>query len=135
VARSVLALAVAREKMTNMSSRRRPVVGPERLMPPDVPEADSSEKAAADQAAPALPGASRRGQMAFWAILAAIILAGAAVVGVVAVVHARGGPQLARRQRRTGRDTKHGRDLHLHHGLSDYNGQQATQRFTLVIQP
>ena len=65
-------------------------------MLPGMPEADSSEKAAADQAAPASPDAARRGQLAFWAILAAMILAGAAVVGVVAVVHARGGPQLAR---------------------------------------
>jgi cytochrome oxidase Cu insertion factor (SCO1/SenC/PrrC family) len=54
-----------------------------------------------EEAAPAPPeaaraGAALRGRLGFWAILAAMILAGAAVVSVVAVVHARSGPRLVR---------------------------------------
>jgi cytochrome oxidase Cu insertion factor (SCO1/SenC/PrrC family) len=41
-------------------------------------------------------GAARRGRLAFWASLAAIILAGAAVATIVAVTRASSGPQLAR---------------------------------------
>jgi len=65
-------------------------------MLPGMPDADSAEKAAAAQPAPVPTGAARRGQRAFWAILATIILAGAAVITVVALKHARSGPQLAR---------------------------------------
>ncbi|MGH3231200.1 MAG: SCO family protein, partial [Streptosporangiaceae bacterium] len=46
--------------------------------------------------APVPAGAARRGRLAFWASLAAMILAGAAVVTVVAVIHARSGPRMAR---------------------------------------
>jgi len=59
-------------------------------------EADSAGKTAVAQPAPAAAGAARRGRLAFWAILAALILAGAAVVTGFAVMHARTGPQLAR---------------------------------------
>jgi cytochrome oxidase Cu insertion factor (SCO1/SenC/PrrC family) len=59
-------------------------------------EADSAEKAAATPPAPAPAGAVRRGRLAFWASLAAIIVAGAAAVTAVVVVHASSGPQLAR---------------------------------------
>ena len=65
-------------------------------MLPGMPEADSAEKTTEGRAGPVAPGASRRGRLAFWASLAAMILAGAAVVTVVAVTRARGGPQLAR---------------------------------------
>jgi cytochrome oxidase Cu insertion factor (SCO1/SenC/PrrC family) len=64
-------------------------------MLPGMREADSAGTAAPARPAPGSAGASRRGWLAFWASLAAIILAGAAVVAVVAVTHA-GGPQLAR---------------------------------------
>jgi len=64
-------------------------------MLPGMREADSAGTAARARPAPGSAGASRRGWLAFWASLAAIILAGAAVVAVVAVTHA-GGPQLAR---------------------------------------
>jgi cytochrome oxidase Cu insertion factor (SCO1/SenC/PrrC family) len=64
-------------------------------MLPGMQETDSAEAAAPTRSAGASTGASRRGRLAFWASLAAIILAGAAVVTVVAVTHA-GGPQLAR---------------------------------------
>jgi len=41
-------------------------------------------------------GAARRGRRGFWASLTAVILAGAAVVTVFAVMRARGAPQMAR---------------------------------------
>jgi hypothetical protein len=50
-----------------------------------MPEADSAEKTTEGRPGPVPPGASRRGRLAFWAALAAIILAGAAVITVVAV--------------------------------------------------
>jgi cytochrome oxidase Cu insertion factor (SCO1/SenC/PrrC family) len=59
-------------------------------------EADSAGKTAVAQPAPAAAGAARRHRLAFWAILAAMILTGAAVVTVFAVVRARSGPPLAR---------------------------------------
>ena len=65
-------------------------------MLPGMREADSAGTAAPARPAPGSAGASRRGWLAFWASLAAIILAGAAVVAVVAVTHAGGAPQLAR---------------------------------------
>jgi cytochrome oxidase Cu insertion factor (SCO1/SenC/PrrC family) len=65
-------------------------------MLPGMREADGMEEAAAARPAPAPTGASRRGMLAFWVSLAAIVLAGAAVITVVAVVHARSGPQPAR---------------------------------------
>lgn len=63
-------------------------------MLPGMPEADSKAAAARPASVPA--GAARRGRLAFWAILAAIIVAGAAVITVVAVTRATSGPQLAR---------------------------------------
>jgi len=65
-------------------------------MLPGMREADPVEETAAARPAPVPAGAARRGRLAFWAILAAMALAGAAVVTVAAVVHARSGPQLAR---------------------------------------
>ena len=65
-------------------------------MLPGMREADGTEEAAAARPVPAPAGASRRGMLAFWVSLAAILLAGAAVITVVAVVHARSGPRLAR---------------------------------------
>ncbi len=65
-------------------------------MLPHMHEADSAEKTAAAPPASAAAGTTRRGWLAFWAALAAMILAGAAVVTVFAVIHARGGPALAR---------------------------------------
>jgi cytochrome oxidase Cu insertion factor (SCO1/SenC/PrrC family) len=65
-------------------------------MLPHMHKADSAEEAAAARPVPAPAVAARRGGFAFWAILAAMILAGAAVVTVFAVVRARSGPQLAR---------------------------------------
>jgi cytochrome oxidase Cu insertion factor (SCO1/SenC/PrrC family) len=65
-------------------------------MLPGLREADGTEEAAAVRPAPVPAGASPRGMRAFWVSLAAIILAGAAVITVVAVVHAGSGPQLAR---------------------------------------
>jgi cytochrome oxidase Cu insertion factor (SCO1/SenC/PrrC family) len=65
-------------------------------MLPGMPDADSAEKAAASRPVPVPTGASPRGRLAFWAGLAAIIVAGAAVITVVAVMRAGGGPQLAR---------------------------------------
>ncbi|MGH3284621.1 MAG: SCO family protein [Streptosporangiaceae bacterium] len=59
-------------------------------------ETDDAGKAAAARPAPVPAGAARRGRRAFWASLAAMILAGAAVVTVVAVIHARSGPRMAR---------------------------------------
>jgi cytochrome oxidase Cu insertion factor (SCO1/SenC/PrrC family) len=59
-------------------------------------EADSAEKTAAARSAPAAAGTTRRGRLAFWAILAAVILAGTAVVTAFAVMRARSGPQMAR---------------------------------------
>jgi cytochrome oxidase Cu insertion factor (SCO1/SenC/PrrC family) len=76
--------------------RLRQTAGTQRLILPGMREADSAEKAAVARPAPVPAGASRRGRMAFWVSLAAIILAGAAVITVVAVVRARSGPQLAR---------------------------------------
>jgi cytochrome oxidase Cu insertion factor (SCO1/SenC/PrrC family) len=74
----------------------RQTPGAQRPMLPGMPDADSAEKAAAARPAPAPGSAARRGRLAFWASLAAIILAGAAVITVVAVTRASGGPQLAR---------------------------------------
>jgi cytochrome oxidase Cu insertion factor (SCO1/SenC/PrrC family) len=65
-------------------------------MLPGMRKADSAEKTAAAGPAPAAAGVSRRGRLAFWAALAAILLAGAAVITVVAVIRARSGPQPAR---------------------------------------
>jgi cytochrome oxidase Cu insertion factor (SCO1/SenC/PrrC family) len=65
-------------------------------MLPGMREADGTEEAAAVRPAPVPAGASPRGMRAFWVSLAAIVLAGAAVITVVAVVHAGSGPQLAR---------------------------------------
>jgi cytochrome oxidase Cu insertion factor (SCO1/SenC/PrrC family) len=65
-------------------------------MLPGMPDADSAEKAAVSRPAPAPGSAARRGRLAFWASLAAIILAGAAVITVVAVTRASSGPRLAR---------------------------------------
>ncbi len=65
-------------------------------MLPRMPDADSVEKTTAAQPGSVPADASRRGMRAFWIALAAIILAGAAVIAVVVVVHARSGPQLAR---------------------------------------
>jgi cytochrome oxidase Cu insertion factor (SCO1/SenC/PrrC family) len=65
-------------------------------MLPGMREADRAEGASAARPAPVSAGAARRGRLAFWASLAAVILAGAAVVTVVAIVRARSGPQLAR---------------------------------------
>jgi cytochrome oxidase Cu insertion factor (SCO1/SenC/PrrC family) len=65
-------------------------------MLPGMPDADSAEKAAVSRPAPAPGSAARRGRLAFWASLAAIILAGAAVITVVAVTRPGSGPQLAR---------------------------------------
>jgi cytochrome oxidase Cu insertion factor (SCO1/SenC/PrrC family) len=76
--------------------RRRQAADPQRPMLPGMREADGTEEAAAARPAPVSAGASRRGTRAFWVSLAAIILAGAAVITVVAVVHARSGPRLAR---------------------------------------
>jgi cytochrome oxidase Cu insertion factor (SCO1/SenC/PrrC family) len=59
-------------------------------------EADRAEQAPAAQPAPVPTGISQRGRLVFWVSLAAIILAGAAVVTVFAVVRADSGPQLAR---------------------------------------
>ena len=59
-------------------------------------EADRAEKAPAARSDPPRAGAARRGRLAFWASLVAVILAGAAVVTVFAVMRARSGPQLAR---------------------------------------
>jgi cytochrome oxidase Cu insertion factor (SCO1/SenC/PrrC family) len=59
-------------------------------------EADRAEQAAAARSAPAPAGASQRVGLVFWVSLAAIILAGAAVVTVFAVVRASSGPQLTR---------------------------------------
>jgi cytochrome oxidase Cu insertion factor (SCO1/SenC/PrrC family) len=61
-----------------------------------MPDADSAEKTTEAQPGSVSAGTSRRGMRAFWVILAAIILAGASVITVVAVVHARSGPPLAR---------------------------------------
>jgi cytochrome oxidase Cu insertion factor (SCO1/SenC/PrrC family) len=74
----------------------RQTAGTERLMLPGMREADRAEGAGAARPAPVSAGAARRGRLAFWASLAAVILAGAAVVTVVAIVRARSGPQLAR---------------------------------------
>jgi len=65
-------------------------------MLPGMREAGRAEEAGAARPAPVSAGAARRGRPAFWASLAAVILAGAAVVTVVAIVRARSGPQLAR---------------------------------------
>ena len=65
-------------------------------MLPGMHEADTAETATPARSAPGSAGASRRGWLAFWASLAAIILAGGAVVAVVAVTHSGRGPQLAR---------------------------------------
>jgi cytochrome oxidase Cu insertion factor (SCO1/SenC/PrrC family) len=65
-------------------------------MLPCVQEADRAEQPAAAQPAPVPAGAAQRSRLAFWASLAAIILAGAAVVTVAAVMRASSGPQLAR---------------------------------------
>jgi cytochrome oxidase Cu insertion factor (SCO1/SenC/PrrC family) len=65
-------------------------------MLPGMPEADRAEEAAAARPAPVPAGAAWQGRLAFWASLAAIILAGAAVITVVAVTHAGSGPRLAR---------------------------------------
>jgi cytochrome oxidase Cu insertion factor (SCO1/SenC/PrrC family) len=65
-------------------------------MLPGMPEADRAEEAAPARPAPVPAGAARQGRLAFWAALAAIILAGAAVITVVAVTHAGSGPRLAR---------------------------------------
>ena len=65
-------------------------------MLPDMREADRAGKATAARPAPVPAGAAHRGRLAFWASLAAIILAGAAVATVFAVTRARSGPQLAR---------------------------------------
>jgi cytochrome oxidase Cu insertion factor (SCO1/SenC/PrrC family) len=65
-------------------------------MLPGMREADGTEEAAAARPAPVSAGAPPRGMRAFWVSLAAIILAGAAAITVVAVVHAGSGPQLAR---------------------------------------
>jgi cytochrome oxidase Cu insertion factor (SCO1/SenC/PrrC family) len=65
-------------------------------MLPGMRETDRAEKATAVRPAPVSAGAAPRGRLAFWASLAAIIVAGAAVVTVVAVMRARSGPQLAR---------------------------------------
>jgi cytochrome oxidase Cu insertion factor (SCO1/SenC/PrrC family) len=65
-------------------------------MLPGMPEADRAEEAAPARPAPVPAGAARQGRLAFWAALAAIILAGAAVIAVVAVTHAGSGPRLAR---------------------------------------
>jgi cytochrome oxidase Cu insertion factor (SCO1/SenC/PrrC family) len=65
-------------------------------MLPGMHEADSAQTAAPARSARASAGAWRLGGLAFWVSLAAMILAGAAVVTVVAVMHAGRGPQLAR---------------------------------------
>jgi cytochrome oxidase Cu insertion factor (SCO1/SenC/PrrC family) len=65
-------------------------------MLPGMPEADSAEKTTEGRPGPVPPDASRRGRLAFWVALAAVILAGAALITVVAVTRARSGPQLAR---------------------------------------
>lgn len=65
-------------------------------MLPGMPEADSAEKTTEARPGPVPAGASRRGRLAFWAALAAIILAGVAVVTAVAVTRATSEPQLAR---------------------------------------
>jgi cytochrome oxidase Cu insertion factor (SCO1/SenC/PrrC family) len=59
-------------------------------------EADRAEQAAAAQPAPVPAGTWQRVGPVFWVSLAAIILAGAAVVTVFAVLRAGSGPQLAR---------------------------------------
>ena len=76
--------------------RLRQTARRQRPMLPGMPDADSAEEAVAAASVPVPTGAARRGRIAFWAALAAIILAGAAVITAVAVTHARGGPQLAR---------------------------------------
>jgi cytochrome oxidase Cu insertion factor (SCO1/SenC/PrrC family) len=65
-------------------------------MLPGMREADGTEEAAAARPAPVPAGSSPRGMLAFWTALAAIVLAGSAAITVVAVAHARSGPQLAR---------------------------------------
>ena len=75
-------------------------------MLPGMREADPAEKADAAGPGPASAGAvsegtasagtARRGRLGFLASLAAVILAGAAIVTVFAVMRARGGPQVAR---------------------------------------
>jgi cytochrome oxidase Cu insertion factor (SCO1/SenC/PrrC family) len=83
--------------MTNLSFRLRRPAGTGRPMLPDMHESGRAEKATAAQPAPVPAGAARRrGRLGFWASLAAVILAGAAVVTVFAVMRARGGPQMAR---------------------------------------
>jgi cytochrome oxidase Cu insertion factor (SCO1/SenC/PrrC family) len=62
----------------------------------DVREADCSEDAAAARPGPAPTGARRRSRLGFWASLIAVIVAGAAIVTVFAVMRARSGPRLAR---------------------------------------
>jgi protein SCO1/2 len=64
-------------------------------MLPGMREADRADKAASGPV-PAPAGSGRRGRLAFWATLAAIIVAGAAVVTVFAVIRAGSGPQPAR---------------------------------------
>jgi len=64
-------------------------------MLPDMRAAGRDEEADTARPAPASPGAARRGRLGFWASLAAVILAGAAIVTVFAVMRAHG-PQLAR---------------------------------------
>jgi len=65
-------------------------------MLPDMRAAGKTEKATAAQSASVPAGRARRGRPGFWAGLAAVILAGAAVVTVFAVMRARGGPEMAR---------------------------------------
>ena len=64
-------------------------------MLPGMREANRADKAASGPA-PAPAGSARRGRLAFWAMLAAIIVGGTAVVTVFAVIRARSGPQPAR---------------------------------------